>query len=107
MATFRLPTSQTLPNYRYEVDMDGVTFRMSFKYNSRDEAWYMTILSAGGVVLRAGIKVVSEWLLLRLWQDTNNRPAGEIITINLAEEIAKPGLEQLGVDTALLYQGES
>ena len=107
MATFELPTRQDLANYELEVDMDEVTFRLRFKFNSRDEAWYMTVLSANGEILRAGIKVISEWLLLRLWQDFNVRPAGEIITINLATEVTKPGLEELGANTPLLYEGES
>jgi len=107
MAIFELPTRQDIANYRLEVNMDNVTFRLTLKFNSRDEAWYMTIFDANGTLLRAGLKIVSDFSLLTLWQDINVRPAGEIITLNLAEDISSPGLEQLGVDTLLLYEGES
>ncbi len=107
MAVFTLPTRQDLSNYEVEVDLDQVTYRLRFKFNSRDEAWYMSVLDANGVILRAGIKLVSDWEILRLWRDTNVRPAGEIITLNLGEDLTKPGLEQLGTDTLLLYDGLS
>ncbi len=109
MATFRLPTRQDRANYKLEVDLDDVTFRLTFKFNSRDEAWYMTIFDANGVLLRAGIKLVSEWSHLRLWQDFDVRPARGIFTLNtnITSKLSKAGLKQLGTDVLFLYDGES
>lgn len=108
MSTFRLPTRQDRANYQLEVALDNLTFRLAFKFNSRDEAWYMTVLDANGVRLRAGIKLVSEWSHLRLWQDFAVRPAGAIVTLNLniLSKLSKAALDQLGTDVLFLYDGE-
>lgn len=107
MAIFELPTRQDTANYINEVDLDDVTFRLSYKYNSRDDAWYMTVVAGDGTTLRAGVKVVSNWDLLRLWRDTTERPAGDVLTLNRATTVSAPALEQLGVDTLLLYSGDA
>ena len=100
MAVTELPTSTTDANYIFTVELDDVEFQLSFKFNSRDDAWFLTILDTDDVVLRAGIKVVNEWTLLRLW---NAGPAGEIIAVNQGDVPAPPTLNQLGAEVLLTY----
>ena len=102
MAIDRLPTSTTLPYYEFEIELDEVEFKVEFRYNDRDSSWYMTLKDTDDVVLRAGIRVVLEWSLLRLWQE-DTRPEGEIISVNQGEVLAPPTLNQLGAEVVLTY----
>jgi hypothetical protein len=109
MATvFEMPLSTTLAAYSLETPLDGKLFRFQFKFNVRDSFWYME-LSNGltGELLRAGIKLVSQWDLLRLYQDPT-RPAGQLVPVPQGE----PGMEatvlgQLGKDVLLTYTGKT
>ena len=101
-----LLTSTTFTFYTVDVDLDGVTFRLQFKFNDRDSAWYMSIFSTADVELRTGIKVVSDWTLLRLWQEIQLRPAGEMIATTQGD-IARPALvDELGAEVVLTYLDE-
>lgn len=106
MAVFDLPTSTVDSNYRFDVELDGVVYRLAFKFNSRDEAWYLTIFDTSDRLLRAGIRVVNEWPLLRLWAEAS-RPAGEMIVANKGELLTPPGLTQLGQEAVLTYLDEA
>ena len=97
-----LPTSVTVASYVFTVDLDGVEFQLSFKFNARDDAWFLTILDTDGNILRASLKVVNEWFLLRLWQE-DIAPEGELIPINRGDVPAPPTLTQLGEDVLLTY----
>ena len=106
MATFELHTSPTLRNYEFETELDGVVFRLRLKFNSRDSAWYLTIFR-NGTEVRSGVKVVSDWDILRAWSDTENRPLGTILAINLGEEVSVPGEDELGSRLPFVYAGET
>ena len=69
MAVSQLPTSIVFSNYVFEVDLDGVFFKLNFKFNERDDAWFMDILDPADNLLRNGLKIVNEWSILRLWQE--------------------------------------
>lgn len=102
MAIDRLPTSTTLPYYEFEVELDGVEFKLEFRFNDRDDAWYMSILDSEDTLLRAGLRVVNSWLLLRLWAEAT-RPDGEIASVNQGQVLAPPTLNQLGAEVVLTY----
>ena len=106
MAVEEIPTSTQVPYYEQEVELDGVQFKLQFQYIDRDDAWYMTVLDTNGTLLRAGIKVVLSWSLLRLWASVD-APAGEIISVNQGEISAPPTLNQLGAEVLLEYLDEA
>lgn len=106
MAIDTLPTSTTLPYYEFEIELDGTEFRLEFRFNPRDDSWYMTMRDTDDVVLRAGIRVVRSWDLLRLWAEAT-RPDGQILSIDQGVISAPPTLNQLGKDVLLLYFDEA
>lgn len=96
MAIVIVPTDDTLSYYQEEIDLDAVTFRLVFKYNSRDQAWYMDVLDASGNMLRAGIRLVDSWPLLRTWT-TTGRPGGELYCLPSGASVNRPpALYELG-----------
>jgi hypothetical protein len=106
MTITRIPTSITDANYEFTISLDNVEYKLSFRFNSRDEAWYLTILTPDDIVLRAGIKVVNEWVLTRLWVAVN-RPAGDLVTVNQGELLNPPLLDELGTKALLDYLDEA
>ena len=102
MTIDRIPTSTTLAYYEFEIELDGVEFKLVFRFNSRDDSWYMSILDSEDAVLRAGIRVVRKWDLLRLWAEAT-RPDGEIMSVDQGEISAPPSLNQLGAEVVLTY----
>lgn len=105
MAVTTIPTSTTDANYIFTIPLNGSEYQLSFKYNDRDNAWYFNILDTNDVILRAGIKVVNEWPLLRLWKE-EIKPAGEMIPVNQGNVAAPPTLNQLGAEVILTYLDE-
>ncbi len=105
---FTLPNDPTSPYYEYTVPLDAVLYTFRFKFNARDEAWFFDLLrGTDGELLRAGVKVVTGWPLLRLYQG-DDAPAGHIMAVSLGD----PGAEattvaQLGDGILLVYVGES
>ena len=102
MAIERIPADSSAPYYEIEIELDGVEFKLEFSFNDRDDAWYMTISSTDDTLLRAGIRIVNEWVLLRLWAEAT-RPEGEIVSVNQGEVLDPPTLEQLGEEVVLTY----
>ncbi|GAH17648.1 unnamed protein product, partial [marine sediment metagenome] len=64
----------TVGAFSFTVDLEGVDFQFDFQYNDRESAWYFDLLDADANMLRAGIKCVINFPLLRLYQGLE-RPA--------------------------------
>ena len=103
MAVTNIPTSTTFSFYTLDVELDDIEFRLEFKFNARDQAWYLSIYDTNDTPLRSGLRVVSDWTLLRLWQEIQLRPEGELIATTQGG-IARPALiDELGEDVVLTY----
>lgn len=102
MAILQFPVISDVEHYIFELPLDGVVYRFKFKYNARESTWYFNLLDLNNNILRAGVKVVNEWALLRIWAGAE-RPAGEIVTVNLGAVDNPPTLDQLGQDVVLTY----
>jgi hypothetical protein len=100
-----MPTSTVDDSYDFTIELDGTEFKLSFFFNRRDDAWNLTIYKPDDTVLRAGLKVVNEWALLRLWVSAD-RPLGELLTVNQGELTEPPLENQLGEEALLDYLDE-
>ena len=107
MATFVIP-NEPIAHHEMQVTLDDVLYRMVFLFNPRDSFWYMNLFSGEeNTLLRAGIKLVSSWDLLRMYQ-AEARPAGNLVMVPQGEDGAEAAtLESLGVDVLLTYTGTS
>jgi hypothetical protein len=105
MATTIIPIedAENLGQFLFTVDLDGTNFQFDMRYNQREDFWYLNISDIDGNLLRSGIKVVSNWPLIRLLRSTP-RPNGEIITIDTRYAPLDPGLADLGVDVLFGYE---
>jgi hypothetical protein len=78
--------------------LDGRDFNLSFSWNEREERWYLAMADEEENVLVAGIKLVSNWPLLRYYHFDPRVPPGELVVHDLTSSNAPPGFDELGID---------
>jgi hypothetical protein len=101
MAISVVPTRTDLGRYLFSVELTSVVYLIRLVWNRRDQRWYLDLLSAEGEPIRHGLKVVTNFPLLRqlIQQD---RPEGWLLAINALDD-NDPGLEDLGAQVKLTY----
>lgn len=104
MALEEIPISDAADKvaFYFLVELDGTDYQCSFRWNSREGFWYMSLFDLDGNPIRTGLKVVANWPLIRL-DRTGNRPPGEIVFVDAGEVPADPGLEDLGERVGMVY----
>ncbi len=93
-----IPTVQDAPYYTIRTRLEGRDYSLRFSWNERESRWYMGINSDDGVPLAIGIKLVSNWPLLRYYHFDTRLPPGEMMAIALGQDNAPPGFDELGID---------
>lgn len=103
MATLLVPTRTDPNEYNQRVLLDGVAFRMLFKYNAREDFWYMDLRDDNGVGVKLGMKLLTGFSLTRLIADIDLRPAGVLMMIDATDADQEAGLLTIGQASSLLY----
>ena len=103
MAVSIIPTRSDIAAYFFKVRLDDVLFQLAFQHNNREDRWYLDLRTADGVPIRSGIKLVSNFPLLRLVAQAS-RPPGELVVINTVSD-NDPALRDLGDLIKLAYVG--
>lgn len=73
-----LPEPPPSASFQQESELDGVVYRLAFRWNARSEVWTMTVSDSEGVVIRSEIPLVRDFPLLRRIAD-ERRPPGDLI----------------------------
>jgi len=104
MSTLIIPMEDApdLGNFSLVASLDGVDYQFVFNYNGREDAWYFDLLTVEGNVIRAGVKVVSNWPLLRRCKE-ETKPGGELMAIDTLSDARDPLLDDLGNRVAFAY----
>ncbi len=103
MAIVALPISADVPKQRFTIALDGAVYGFSFLYNTRAEAWMMTIRSADEQILAAGIAVRLGVDLLAPYSDARF-PAGRLFVVNFSEQYTEADRDNFGRDVGIVYQ---
>jgi len=71
-----IPTDPALLYWDQTTSLDGTAYELSFRYNNREQCYYLTIASTDGqTTYAAGLKLVADTYLLGPY----TTPPGEII----------------------------
>lgn len=100
MAEIQIKVLESVPNYIPSgVDLDGVSWKISFYYNQYDESWFMDV----GDELK-GKKIVTGVDLLEYHHHLNVPPGKLIAKRNIGTD-SKPSYENFGIgkDITLTY----
>jgi len=103
--TITIEDAATLGAFFFSADLDGVDYLLDFQFNSRESLWYVDISDLEGNPIRTGIKVVSNFPIMRLCKAAV-RPAGELMFLDTTDEPIDPGLEDLGIRAICAYEEE-
>ena len=101
MATLELPTTTDFGVYSFRIELENVEFNFDFRFNPRDNHWYFDLLNSDSVAIRHGVKIVSNWPLLKTLIQ-QGRPDGEIVSINASAD-DDPERDDIGVNSVLSY----
>jgi hypothetical protein len=91
----RLPLVPSLPNYRFGTALAGTQFLIDVRWNARDEAWYMDVLSEDETLIRGGIKIVLGTLLGGRVVNASF-PAGVFVAADLTNSGLDADIDALG-----------
>lgn len=89
------------PASTYRIALDGVDFRLNWRWNDRMASWYLDLFEADGTPLRLGVRVVLDWPLWGRFRHPA-RPAGELLAVSL-DGAAEPEAGDLGGRVRLIY----
>lgn len=89
MQTLTLPTG--LAHFDQGVDLEGVTYILTLRWNARQGAWTLDVSTADGVLLVAGVTCVTNRFLLRRYRHVAGLPPGDFMFMDLTEKLDAPG----------------
>lgn len=92
-----VPTRQ-IPYYSLSTSLDGSDFKLEFRYSTRADRFYLNLYDTSGVLLLAGLKLVTGVLLLHYYHYLPGVPAGELVVTTNGADDSAPGLLELGSD---------
>lgn len=102
MADQQLPLIPTVPNYRVATQLGDDIFILDVRWNTRDEAWYLDILTDDETMVRAGIKIVLGSLLGGRVRSAAF-PKGILQAVDLTGAGAEATLDDLGTRVAVYF----
>ena len=105
MAVFRIPVRTTPNAYTMTVELDGLFYDLTFRYNLRDAHWYMNI-NHNDVVVINGLKIVHSADLLAQFPHfvvDDLLPPGTLEVRDVAGSDRDPDRTTFGDDVFMLY----
>lgn len=90
-----IPTDTILPFFYQTTTLDGTAYVLEFRYNQREQVYYLRILLPDQTVLAQGIKIVSNYRLLQAYANAK-MPPGEIVAMAQGVNDTPAALGELG-----------
>lgn len=97
-----LPFKPSIPFQRVSTTLAGIEYVLQLRWNGRDEAWYLDVLTEDEDVIRAGVKIVLGSLLGRRSVDVRF-PPGVLIATDHSGAGVDASLDDLGVRVAVYF----
>lgn len=97
-----IPLRTDLDHYSFEVQLDGVNFGFAFRWNARDESWWISFSNGLGEPLVSSLKAVVDVPLLNRFRDYR-LPQGTLMLLDTTGTGVSPGRDELGTRVQLVY----
>lgn len=97
-----LPVTSDSPNYKFEIDLDKISYFFSFQWNDRFGRWMMSIFNASQKPLIEGVPIVLNSPLYRQYS-IPGLPPGDLFAYDPAGDDTEPGRNDLGNRVRLCY----
>lgn len=105
MATIKLPVRVAPLAYSMRVEMDSLLYDLTFRFNARDDHWFMD-LAFDDLPVVQGMKVVHSSDLLSQFaefQVDGRLPPGQFIVLDVTGAGRDPDKTTFGDDVVMLY----
>lgn len=106
MAIYKLPFESIDPHYEFEIDLEGTRYVFVLDWNSRDEAWYLSLALPDGTQILDGRRVVLGSPVFRRLTHAS-RPLGDLIFLDTDGTSVEPGRNDLGGRVVGIYFDEA
>lgn len=106
LATFPTPNASQDGNFFFVAELDGAEYQLYFKYNEREDTWYLDISDLQGNAIRSGMKMVVNFPFMRTCM-ISERPPGEFTALDTLSDPRDPGLDDLDERVTLVYEEEA
>lgn len=98
----RLPIDQVSARFRFSVELEGVGYTFTFRWNNRDLAWFLDVGDGVGTPILTGLKVVINCLLLGR-ATSPLLPTGDFIAFDTEGRDEDAAFEDLGRRVQVSY----
>jgi hypothetical protein len=99
---FQIPCYANLTHYDMQVVLDDVTFTLEFRWNTREQAWYMHVKQQDDTDVLDSVKIVINWPLAARYRDPR-LPLGYFLAVDSSAAQQDPGISDLGDRVQLYY----
>lgn len=109
MAERILPTIAGIYAFRYAVDIerDGTTRRLEFKFNPADRFWYLDLRDSANRPLVLGMRLSLGRDKWRRYKYRDGVPRGRLDVVDVTGEGVEAGADDLGVRVLVRYDAEA
>jgi hypothetical protein len=101
MALITIPLRNDIPDYEFKVDLDGTTYTLTIRYNTRLATWIMDLKTEQDESIVLGVPLLLGTILLERFPDSRV-PPGDLFLINIEDETAEATRDNLGENVLLL-----
>ncbi len=98
----KIPIKPVGALFSFTIELEGVTYALTFRWNDRDEAWFMDIGDGAGADIITGIRVVIRQGLLGR-AASSLLPPGEIMAFDTSDTNVEATFEDFGLRVQLVY----
>jgi len=95
----QIPILANIPAQTFDISLDGISYNMTAKWNSRSEFWTLDILDEDDNVIILGLCLKLGTFLLKQF----NLNIGELIVVDDTNTGTESSLTNIGVSTSLVY----
>jgi len=104
MSIQEMPVRSDFKAYSFQVDLDGITYILRFRFNTRLDRWIMDIADSSDNDILNGLVVLTNVPLTDQYLSDPNMPQGRFIVIDETGNNKEAGSNDLGNDIKVLYE---
>lgn len=79
------------------ITLDGRTYTLRLSWNTLAASWYLGIDDVEGEPIVDGIRVLTDWPMLRFYRADLRVPPGEFLAQTLTTDVSPPGYDDFGI----------
>lgn len=97
-----IPLRSDLPFYRFQAELDSVTYGFEFRWNYEAGAWFVSVFTSEDELVLGSKRVVVDWPLGARYVDSR-LPPGLLMFLDTTGAHQDPGKDDLGSRCVFLY----